>query len=249
MATRFAVATVKPRRRPPPPEPEKPKGKPLIEVLHNPDLDVEKKFDPNLGELVAVEPKKYKLYPSAEVGARVAKCYVCNEVKNKEVMICLGQNHAEKGSLRYVWRCKEMKAKDGHIKAKGCEAGSESWLKHFAHKTPMGKLWGIEMGSEKREKRKGLEEEALAIGTQIIEKIKAKYSKEIAERLVKRDAKREAGKKLAATLKKGAEKHGGKNVRVEIEPERRRTVAPVAAPTVAKKRKRRSGRNVVIRRV
>ena len=254
MATRLAVATVKPRRRPPPPAPEKPKGKPLIEVLHDSDLDLdaEKKFDPNLGALVVVEPKKHTLYPSAEVGARVAKCYVCGEVKNKDVMLCLGQNNAEKGSLKYVWRCKEMLAKDGHIRAKGCEAGSESWLKHFAHKTPMGKLWGIEMGSEKREKRKSLEDEALGIGKQIIEKIKEKYSKEISERLAKRDAKRAAGKKLANVAKTLREGNGA-NSSKEVPKECAKVVAKAEpkppTPLRKAKKRRRSSRNVVERRV
>lgn len=235
-------------------------------------MDVEKVFDPHIGEVVVAVEKVHKKYPSCDATTRVAKCVYCEKVKDKAVMLCIGQNHHEKGSLRYVWRCKEQSSKDGKVRAEGCEAGSKSWLKHYAHKTPFGKLWNYNLDTGKAIKHS--DEETVAVGRQIVQKVQDKVDTALAKALskIKEDRvksnrgkfiaefaqrKKKVAQDLLNALKKGAEKAGGKNVRVELKTklERRSVVVARSEDGDAKLRSggvvprwKRKGRDARVRR-
>jgi hypothetical protein len=184
---------------------------------------------------VVVEEKVHKRYPSCDSTTRVAKCVYCEKVKDKADMMCIGQNHHEKGSLRYVWRCAAKLDGKGRTIKQGCEAGSPSWLKHYAHKTPFGKLWNYNLDTGKIIRHS--EEEEKAVGRQIVEKrseqINEAISKALSKGLEKENKKRPGNPLVEQTLvalKKGAERHGAKNVRVELKAKvGRRTVVVARA--------------------
>lgn len=66
-------------------------------------------------------------YPTTTMEARVARCYVCDEVNSKTRMVCVGWDGKNEGM--YIFRCDD------------CGAGSDKWLKFFAHKSRVGNLY------------------------------------------------------------------------------------------------------------
>jgi hypothetical protein len=241
MALRLATVQKPPKKRiasTPPPKQEHTTKPDYAE-----ELDVEKKYDPNSGEIVVVAPKERKKYPSCDATTRVAKCVYCEKMKDKAEMMCLGQNHHEKGSLRYVWRCAAKMDANGRITKEGCEAGSKSWLKNYAHKSPFGKLWNYNLDTGKVI-RHG-EESEKAVGKQIVEKVQSRIDSALSKALSKHKSystnetivprkklisgnERAKVLELLNSLKKGAKKQGGKNVTVELKAKLGRRTVVVA---------------------
>lgn len=213
MALRLATVRKPPKK--PPTQERKAEAKPV----HNEPVEREVKYDHATGGAIEVDPDRPRnKYPSCDLTKKVARCAICGEVKSKEVMQCLGQNYHEKGSLLYIWRCKTMTAKDGKIRAKGCEAGSESWLKHYKHKSALGSLWNFDLNTDKRIRHS--EEVEMAVGKQIVQKRMEKLDidmKALSKRKELKRAKRitefvakfaAPKKKIAKILKVGDEKSG-----------------------------------------
>lgn len=209
MALRLATA----RRKPPPAKPKKvaaaPAQEPATEAEAAPKKNV--KYDPHTGGIVEVDPDRpRKTYPSAESSARVAKCVICLSVKDKTVMACLGQNHDEKGTTRYVWRCKTITDKKGSVRIRGCEAGTESWLKHYKDKSPFGKLWNFDIVANKPIKVSAEEEKA--VGKRIVEARKAEIEADIVKALSKRKKER-----VEKNRQKFGEKFGKAKAKTKVE--------------------------------
>jgi hypothetical protein len=87
-------------------------------------------------------------------------------------MVNIGLDKGNEG--KYIFRHEE------------CHAGSDKWIEHFMHKSPLRSLF---MNAE----GKKMNADAIrSLGEKIVEKTKEKHEKEICDRLDKRKAKEEA---------------------------------------------------------
>jgi hypothetical protein len=176
MALRLAQKPPKKRPQQRPPEPKKvEKTEKKLREVTDEELDTEYKYDPQIGSLVPVDrERQHNRYPSCDCLAKVARCVYCEKVKDKTHMRCLGQNYHEKGSLKYVWSCKN------------CNAFVSAWKtvsKKYTFDARLQRLWNYDLTTNKQIRHK--EEEELAVGKQIVEKRKERIDAELVKALSK----------------------------------------------------------------